>query len=208
MLTLIAAISFATLFEQCAPDVSPVTLDALIQTESGGNPNVVANVTDGTSHYFKNAEDATRHINGLSRDGKRFCAGLMQVCSGNFESVGLDNTTVFDPCKNITAGAKILVENYGNVKGEREEQERLKKALSRYYSGNESRGFKKEPEYANTSYVERVQDKAYKVPALSTGTISSVEEKQNQAGRSATIDTETKKSNQQWDIFGDFNDVQ
>lgn len=207
MLTLVAAISFATLFEQCAPDVSPVTLDAVVQTESGGNPNVVANVTDGTSHYFDSAEDATRFVNGLSRDGKKFSAGLMQVYSGNFSKVGLDNSTAFDPCENIKAGAKILSENFDGIKEEPDEQIRLQKALSKYYSGNESRGFKKEPEYGNTSYIERVKGKAYKIPGLLTET-GILTEKKNQNGRSATIDTEAKKSDQQWDIFGDFSNVQ
>lgn len=201
MLTLVAAISFATLFERCAPDVSPVTLDAVVQTESGGNPNVVANVTDGTSHYFDSADAAIRFVNGLSRDGKKFSAGLMQIYSGNFSKVGVDNNTVFDPCENIKAGAKILTENFDGIKEESDEQIRLQKALSKYYSGNESRGFKKEPEYGNTSYIERVKGKAYKVPAILT-------EKKNQSGRSATIDTEAKKSDQQWDIFGDFSNVQ
>ncbi|MFM4936159.1 conjugal transfer protein [Aeromonas veronii] len=201
MLTLVAAISFATLFERCAPDVSPVTLDAVVQTESGGNPNVVANVTDGTSHYFDSADAAIRFVNGLSRDGKKFSAGLMQIYSGNFSKVGVDNNTVFDPCENIKAGAKILAENFDGIKEESDEQIRLQKALSKYYSGNESRGFKKEPEYGNTSYIERVKGKAYKVPAILT-------EKKNQSGRSATIDTEAKKSDQQWDIFGDFSNVQ
>ncbi|HCB1657219.1 TPA: lytic transglycosylase domain-containing protein [Citrobacter farmeri] len=197
-LTAAAGLSFALLFEQCAPDVSPVTLDAVIQTESAGNPYVVANVDDGTSHKFNSQPEATRFINSLSQQGKRFSAGLMQIYSGNFEKLGLDNNSVFDPCTNIKAGAKILVENFDSAK-EGSEQERLKKSLSTYYSGNETRGFKKEPQYSNTSYVERVQGKVYKVPALEP-------DQQNQS-RSATIDEPKKTPDQQWDLFGDFNNA-
>lgn len=37
------------LFSQCAPTVSPVTLNAIVQTESSGNPYIVANISDGIS---------------------------------------------------------------------------------------------------------------------------------------------------------------
>jgi len=196
-LTAIAGLSMALLFEQCAPAVSPVTLDAIIKTESGGNPYAVANVDDKTSHSFKRKEDAIRYVNSLSQQGKRFSAGLMQVYSGNFDKYELDNNSVFDPCKNIATGARILSDNFDSVEGG--EQEKLTKSLSKYYSGNENRGFKKEPEHNNTSYVERVKKKTYKVPAL-------LPEDVNQH-QGATLDTSVT-ANQQWDIFGDFNEVQ
>ncbi|MGL4928268.1 MAG: lytic transglycosylase domain-containing protein [Plesiomonas shigelloides] len=188
--------TLALLMEQCAPNISPVTLDAIIKTESSGNPYVVANIDDGTSHKFKSQPEATRYINALSRDGKRFSAGLMQIYSGNFPALGLDNNTVFDSCTNIKAGAKILTNNYESIK-EGNEQEKLNKALSMYYSGNKTRGLKKEPEYANTSYVERVRNKAYKVPALRAEPTNN--------NRSAIVENSTKNNTQQWDVFGDFN---
>ena len=49
----LSAAVLAALISQCAPDVSPDTMNALIMTESGANPYVIANVSDGTSKYFK-----------------------------------------------------------------------------------------------------------------------------------------------------------
>ncbi|MCE5165621.1 lytic transglycosylase domain-containing protein [Plesiomonas sp. PI-19] len=192
-----AILSLSLLFQQCAPEISPVTLDAIVKTESSGNPFAVANIDDRISRSFSDKASAIRYINTLSKEGKKFSAGLMQIYSGNFKALGLDNNTVFDACENIKAGAKILRQNYEKAKGD-SEQERLDKAISMYYSGNEFRGLKKEAEYSNTSYVERVRNKAYKVPALKP--------QQERESRSAIIDkplTHSSKTNS-WDLFGDF----
>lgn len=42
----LSAAVLAALISQCAPDVSPDTMNALIMTESGANPYVIANVSD------------------------------------------------------------------------------------------------------------------------------------------------------------------
>lgn len=153
------------LFSQCAPTVSPVTLNAIVQTESSGNPYIVANISDGISKSFSNKGSAVAYLNALAKSGKHFSAGLMQIYSKNFKALGLDNENVFDPCKNIKAGAEILTKNYLAKKGGNE-QENLLKSLSEYYSGNSTRGFKKEAQFNNTSYVERVMKNAYVVPEL------------------------------------------
>lgn len=54
----LSAAVLAALISQCAPDVSPDTMNALIMTESGANPYVIANVSDGTSKYFKDEKGA------------------------------------------------------------------------------------------------------------------------------------------------------
>nr|WP_280113422.1 transglycosylase SLT domain-containing protein [Escherichia coli] len=83
---------------QCAPDVSPDTMNALIMTESGANPYVIANVSDGTSKYFKDEKGAIEYAEKLTTENKRFSAGLTQIYSKNFPSLNLTNKTVFDPC--------------------------------------------------------------------------------------------------------------
>ncbi|EIO8946026.1 lytic transglycosylase domain-containing protein [Salmonella enterica] len=193
----ISAAVLATLLSQCAPEVSPVTAIALIQTESGGNPYVVANVSDGVSKYFEDKDKAVSYVNMLHRQGKTYSAGLMQIYSKNFPAYGVDNGSVFDPCTNIKVGAKILTENYVSQK-EGDVQTNLRKSLSLYYSGNETTGFKKEKKYSNTSYVERVEKKAYTVPALQP----SGESLNDDAG----VETQLEKTKPQtWDVFGDFN---
>ncbi|ECL7789975.1 TPA: lytic transglycosylase domain-containing protein [Escherichia coli] len=193
----LSAAVLATLLSQCAPDVSPVTAMAVIQTESGGNPYVVANVSDGVSKAFDDEKLAVAYVNDLSRHGKTYSAGLMQVYSKNFSAYQVDNSTIFDPCTNIKVGAKILTENYESQKGG-DVQTNLRKSLSMYYSGNETRGFKKEKQYDNTSYVERVEKKAYAVPALKPSGLND-EAEDNSSSNVKKTDSQT------WDVFGDFN---
>lgn len=78
------------LFSQCAPAVSPVTLNAIVQTESSGNPYIVANISDGISKSFSNKGSAVAYLNTLAKSGKHFSAGLMQIYSKNFKALGLD----------------------------------------------------------------------------------------------------------------------
>ncbi|UCQ29610.1 lytic transglycosylase domain-containing protein (plasmid) [Edwardsiella tarda] len=192
-MTLSAAV-LATLLSQCAPNVSPVTGMALIQTESGGDPYVVANVSDGISKRFSDEKTAIAYVDDLKREGKTYSAGLMQIYSKNFSAYKVDNNTVFDPCTNIKVGAKILTENYLSQK-EGDVQTNLRKSLSMFYTGNETRGFKKEKKFNNTSYVERVEGRIYTVPALKASGVNN----------DAEDNTNTEKTAQSWDVFGDFN---
>ncbi|WP_162893616.1 lytic transglycosylase domain-containing protein [Klebsiella variicola] len=57
--------------------------------ESSGNPFVIANVTDGVSYYLASEEEAIAKARLLSKQGKNFSAGLMQVNSKNFQDYSL-----------------------------------------------------------------------------------------------------------------------
>ncbi|WP_083772826.1 lytic transglycosylase domain-containing protein [Erwinia tasmaniensis] len=188
---------------RCAPDVHPVTINALIETESGRNPYAVANVSDNESRQFKSLEEAIRYVNNLDRQGKNYSAGLMQINSNNFKSYGLDNNKVFDVCKNIQVGAKILTENFERQQGG-SEQKKVRNALSRFYSGNDKRGYIKEFNHDGKSYVERVEQKAYKVPALLPPDNNSLD--LSISKDIATVKTETNfiQRTSSWDVFGDF----
>ena len=108
----LSAAVLAALISQCAPDVSPDTMNALIMTESGANPYVIANISDGTSKYFQDEKGAIKYAEKLISENKRFSAGLTQIYSKNFPSLNLNYKTVFDPCTNIKAGAAVLTDNY------------------------------------------------------------------------------------------------
>ncbi|MBD6060656.1 lytic transglycosylase domain-containing protein [Salmonella enterica subsp. enterica serovar Enteritidis] len=56
---------------------------------------------------------------------------------------------MFDPCENLKVSEKILVDCYKRG-GD------LVRGLSCYYSGNQETGVKPEPEFNNTSYVQRI----------------------------------------------------
>lgn len=204
---LLPTASLTALFLLCAPDVSPVTLNAVIKTESGGNPYQVANVSDGVSRSFNDADAAVKYLNELSGANKRFSAGLMQIYSGNFSALGLTNKSVFQPCENIKAGASILKENYQKQTGN-DTQANVLKSLSMYYSGNDKSGFIKEKQFKNTSYVERVQNNVYTVPELKKNGGGEPTPESNKPTEIVTeTETETETENemsQQWDVFGDF----
>ncbi|EDW8942689.1 lytic transglycosylase domain-containing protein [Salmonella enterica subsp. enterica] len=193
----------AMLFEQCAPAVSPVTLNAIVQTESSGNPYIVANISDGVSQSFADKDAAVAYLNALDKSGKRYSAGLMQIYSANFKALGLDTKTVFEPCENIKAGAKILTDSYLSKKGG-SEQDNLLQSLSEFYSGNTTKGFKKEPQFNNTSYIERVTKNAYIVPELRVS-----KNDEAKATKEPGIQENSKQGTviytQAWDVFGDYS---
>lgn len=202
--------ALTALFLQCAPDVSPVTLNALVGVESDGNPYVVANVTDGTSHRFDSKQLAIDFLNKLSSEGKTYSAGLMQIYSGNFKGYSINNESVFDNCKNIKTGSLILKDCFLRAVSESNDvQEAIRKAFSCYYSNNFTRGFKKEKD--GKSYVQRIELKAEKqnmvVPAIQLNEKNKnaeVDKTNEHLNKEAVIGVKNKESSDSWDIFGDF----
>ncbi|MDE9544130.1 lytic transglycosylase domain-containing protein [Xenorhabdus bovienii] len=206
---MLKAAVLSALFSQCAPDVSPITLHALVGVESSGKPYVVANVSDGTSHSFDKKDEAIVFVNDLASKNKTYSAGLMQIYSKNFTDYQLTNETVFDHCTNIKVGADIL--NKCFVKSLKEnpsdKQGALRKAFSCYYSGNMTRGFKKEG-WDGKSYVQRIELKAeknYSVPEIQVNSNSSptVKEQEKPVLQEAVL-TQQKINKHQWDVFGDY----
>ncbi|ELH6567265.1 transglycosylase SLT domain-containing protein, partial [Escherichia coli] len=151
---------------------------------------------DGVSKYFKDEKGAIEYAEKLTTENKNFSAGLTQIYSKNFPSLNLTYKTVFDPCTNIKAGAAVLTDNYLKQK-EGTDYQKILRALSLYYSGNELTGFKKEKKFNNTSYLERITRNAnsYIVPSIRNKTDESEIAPPN----------DEKKTSPEWDVFGDFN---
>lgn len=194
-----------SLFSQCAPNVAPETMAALMATESSGSPYVVANVSDDTSHRFDTESEAIEFTNKLKDQGKKYSAGLMQIYVDNFNGYNVSNETIFDSCKNIEVGADILRGCYVRAsKKEKDPQIALRKAFSCYYSGNFTRGFKEEK--GGSSYVQRVESKvnnskSFAVPEILASSQSLLSDKSEKGG-AAVIDIENKTDI--WDVFGDY----
>ncbi|EAY66696.1 hypothetical protein BCPG_05090 [Burkholderia cenocepacia PC184] len=73
-----------------------------------------------------------------------------KVNERNFAKYGLDEATMFEPCRNLQAGGAILTECFARSSGTgRATQAALRAALSCYYSGNFTTGF-------SSGYVSRV----------------------------------------------------
>jgi len=131
----------------CAPNVAPATIQAIIKVESGGNPLAVnVNKRGGVSYpipkIIKSTGEAVRAAYAAIEAGHTVDMGYMQVNSANLPKLGYTVEDMFDPCKNIAAGAKVLSLSYAQALSRySSEQAALRAALSAYNTGSFNRGF-------------------------------------------------------------------
>lgn len=163
------------MMHQCAPNVSPVTLAAIIQVESGGNPYALGiNGWRGKKPLPKNASQAAAFAHYFISAGYSVDLGLMQINSRNLKGLGLTIKQVLDPCNNMAAGSRILSRGYaGATKHFGEGQEALKAALSAYNTGNYERGFKNG--YV-AKYYRMTLNTSKMAQSLSKSTIASIQQ--------------------------------
>lgn len=132
------------MMQTCAPNVSPKTLAAIIQVESGGNPYALG-VNGNVKRLPRptNAAEAARQARYYMVLGYSVDLGLMQINSNNLRGLGYTVDQVLDPCNNLKAGSHILSRGYaGAIKRYGPGQNALKAALSAYNTGNYEQGFK------------------------------------------------------------------
>jgi len=165
------------LVAQCAPNVSPDTLLAIIKTESAGNPWAIGVNKGKKIRPPKSQEEAVRTAKRLAAKGANFDMGLGQINSNNMRWLGLSYETVFEPCTNITAAAKVLSKNYKSAIHSGV-QNPLGAALSMYNTGSSTRGYRNgyvSKVYKNhrsgvgrklLNYTPPVNSSAPEVPAL------------------------------------------
>lgn len=151
---------FIALAHECAPQIHPSTLQAVISTESSSNPYAIGVVKGRLARQPKNESEAITTAKALDAAGWTFSMGIMQVNRYNLTALNLTYDTVFNPCNNLRAGAQILNNCYNKALVLRNNsQDALRAALSCYYSGNFTTGFKAQPG-EKQSYVQRVVGKA------------------------------------------------
>ncbi|QCG93084.1 lytic transglycosylase domain-containing protein (plasmid) [Azospirillum sp. TSA2s] len=152
---------FTALAAGCAPSVHADTLAAIAQTESRFNPLAIYDNHSGRAYAPDDQTTAVTTASALLAQGHSLDLGLMQINSANLLHLGLTPAAAFDPCANLDAAARLLVEGYSPAPGE-DSQQALRRALSRYNTGSPARGL------AN-GYVTKVQAAAGQiVPALRT----------------------------------------
>ncbi|WP_081076833.1 lytic transglycosylase domain-containing protein [Burkholderia cepacia] len=149
-------LDFAALAQQCAPQVSPVTMAAIVRTESGFNPYAIGVVRGRLVRQPVSEAEAVATVRALSAGGWNFSVGLAQINRANWAAYGLNEQSVFDPCRNLAAGAAILEGCFTAARaaqpdGRRDPQSALRAGLSCYGSGNFLTGYR-------TGYVQRVVD--------------------------------------------------
>nr|WP_294846440.1 lytic transglycosylase domain-containing protein [uncultured Sphingomonas sp.] len=143
------AAAILALASQCAPSVAPETMLAIVLTESSGEPFAL-NVNGGRQpHPQNNAQEAAATARRYVAAGYSVDLGLGQINSRNMRWLGLTWETVFDPCTNVAASARVLTTNYHSVRAGRDPQTALRVALSMYNTGSQTRGFR-------NGYVARV----------------------------------------------------
>jgi type IV secretion system protein VirB1 len=153
-----AMLDFLVMAQQCAPDVAPQTLAAVAHVESSFNPYAIGVVNGHLVRQPRNAKEAIATAYELEREGFNFSMGLVQVNRFNLAKYGERYETIFDPCRNLKAGASILRDCYQRARltfGD--EQAALRASFSCYYSGNYTTGFR-------AGYVRKVVLAANNLP--------------------------------------------
>jgi len=153
--------TFAQLAASCAPHVAVETLAAVARTESGFDALVLHDNTTGRTYHPATREDAIASGVELATVGHHSVdVGLMQINSANLVRMGLTLADAFDPCRNLSAADRVLVDGYTAPASGQDPQPAVQQALSRYNTGDASRG-------VSNGYVARVQASAeLVVPAL------------------------------------------
>lgn len=216
--TVVMAEPFNNLARRCAAQVHPNTLQAIARVESSFNPYAIGVVRGALPRQPRNHQEAVAAARMLHAQGKNFSMGLMQVNRYNLARFGLNYETVFDPCKNIQAGAAILTECFNAAGGAG--QLSLQKAFSCYYSGNFRTGFRRDFP-GQPSYVQKVVNAAaanneavtIKVPAIVSGSPVRIPSSSRAAPARSTqkmpqaaspqTPTEAPKPHPSWDVFSE-----
>lgn len=149
-------LDFLALAQQCAPTVAPQTMASVVTVESLANPYGIGVVDGYLVRQPANREEAVATAQALADAGWNFSLGAAQVNRYNLPKYNVTYDQAFDPCTSLRVGSKILEDCYVRASKTRPDpQVALQAAISCYYSGNFSRGFKPDKP-GSTSYVERV----------------------------------------------------
>ena len=118
------------LLHQCAPQVSAVTMAAIVKQESGGNRLALHDNSTGKSYRPASLAEAAKLAADLIQQGHSVDIGLAQINSRNLPGLNLNANQALDPCTNIHAAQTILLRGWkqsgGNLRG----------ALAAYNTGN------------------------------------------------------------------------
>lgn len=128
---------------ECAANVAPRTIVEIIRVESEGNPLAVNVNGARLARAPRDKAEAVRTARAYINRGYTVDLGLMQVNSSNLRALGATVEDMFDSCKNIRAGARVLTDFYVKARPRHSsDQAALQAALSAYNTGSYSRGFR------------------------------------------------------------------
>ncbi len=132
------------LLASCAPAIHHDTARALVRVESSTNPWAIGVVHNELRRQPRSRSEAMATARLLRAQGHDFSVGLAQINQRNFARLGLTLEAAFDPCANLAAMQRLLAECFERAqRGHRADlQQSLRRALSCYYSGNFTTGFR------------------------------------------------------------------
>ena len=133
--------TLSSMLSQCAPDVAPSTMAAIVSVESRGNPYAIGVNRGRQVRQPTNAAEAVAVARRLLALGANIDLGLGQINSSNLKWLGLSVEAAFDPCSNLAAAARVLTGNYRRALA-RGIQSPLGAALSAYNTGSMQRGYR------------------------------------------------------------------
>lgn len=192
--------AFALIASKCAPDVHIETLTAVAQAESGLNTLAIRDNTERRGYFPKSETEAIETASRLVLVAHHAVdMGLMQISSAHLAPFQMTIADAFDACKNIGAGARVLVGAYKQSAAGEDEQVALDKALSRYNTGSSERG-------VTNGYVRRVKVAARQVvPAIRLGSAEPQAPGDTHASTqvvAVAARSETDETPPPWDVFG------
>ncbi len=189
--------AFAQLASSCAPHVAVETLAAVARTESGFDALTLHDNTTGRTYHSATREDAIASGVELATVGRHSVdLGLMQINSANLARLGLTLADAFDPCRNLAAADRVLVDGYAAPAPGQDSQPAVQQALSRYNTGDAARGV------AN-GYVGKVQASAeLVVPALRLRGEASSDQPGPLGGGAPVTTQPLPPPPASWDVYG------
>ncbi len=137
---------FLALALACAPQVHTHTAHALVSVKSAFNPWAIGVVGGALVRQPRHRAEALATARALQSAGWNFSVGLGQINIGNFDRLGLTLESAFEPCTNLAAMQAVLAECFDRARSPASigpvDQPALRQALSCYYSGNFTTGFR------------------------------------------------------------------
>lgn len=192
---------FELLAARCAPAVHPQTLAAVVRQESRFNAWAIGvNGSPAVRVRAKSLDEAVASAERLIAQGRSIDVGLGQINSVNLRWLGLSVRNAFDPCRNLTAAARVLTENYRRYRrGAASDQAALDAALSAYNTGSRTGGLR-------NGYVAKVRggigattQHALAVPAVQTESRAVASPPEPAAAWDAFGRAAAERT--QWDVF-------
>lgn len=126
-------VPLALLLETCAPQVSPVTMAAIVAQESGGDALVIHDNRTAKTLRLQSLAQAVAIAQRLIDAGDSLDLGLAQINSANLLTLGLNVEAVFEPCTNLHTAQTLLLEDWKRSGGD------LRATLAAYHTGCSTR---------------------------------------------------------------------